>query len=216
MKIVLIGATGFVGSAILKEALQRGHQVVALARNTSKIRVSDPGLTLKNLDVTDTPALAAAIKGNDVVISAFNAGWGNPDLYTDFLTGSKAIEAATAASGVKRLIVIGGAGSLEVNGQQLVDSPAFPEQFKAGATAARDYLAVLKENRLLDWTFFSPAIEMGPHVQTGRTGKYRLGNNNPVVDTNGKSVLSVEDLAVVILDEAESGQHIHRRFTAGY
>ncbi|ANH81267.1 histidine kinase [Niabella ginsenosidivorans] len=215
MKIVLIGATGFVGNAILKEALQRGQQVTALARDTSKIRISDPNLTVKDQDVADV-ALATVIKGNDAVISAFNAGWGNPNLYEDFLTGSKEIEKAVEASGVKRLIVIGGAGSLEVNGHQLVDSDGFPEQFRAGASAARDYLNILKENQLLDWTFFSPAIEMGPHVQTGRTGKYRLGTDSPVFDNNGKSVLSVEDLAVVILDEAENGQHIRQRFTAGY
>lgn len=216
MKMVIIGATGFVGSAILKEAAQRGHTITALARNTSAIDEAGGAVKTIDLDVTNETALAEAIKGNDVVISAFNAGWTNPDLYNDYLTGAHHIEAAVEKSGVKRLIVIGGAGSLEINGQQLVDGPDFPAAYKAGATGARDYLTHLKTNDRLDWSFFSPAIEMNPGVDTGRTGHYRLGSDAPVFDANGRSFLSVEDLAVVILDEAEQPAHIRRRFTAGY
>lgn len=125
MKIAIIGATGFVGSAILKEALQRGHEVLALARSTSSITEKNPLLALLNIDVANTDELTAAIKGSDVVISAFNAGWTNPNLYNDFLSGSKEIEKAVAAARIKRLIVMGGAGSLYIDGIQLVDGPDF-------------------------------------------------------------------------------------------
>ncbi|WP_447639948.1 MULTISPECIES: NAD(P)-dependent oxidoreductase [Chitinophagaceae] len=216
-KIAVIGATGFVGSHLVKEALGRGLGVVAIARNTSQLESHDH-LKKVDLDATDADALEKALAEHevDVVVSAFNAGWGNPNLYDDFLNGSKKIEAAVAKTGVKRLIVIGGAGSLYIDGKQLVDSPEFPQEYKAGATAARDYANILKANETLDWTFFSPAIEMNPHVTTGRTGHYRIGADTPVFDSNGKSVLSVEDLAVAILDEVENPQFIRKRFTAAY
>ncbi len=120
------------------------------------------------------------------------------------------------ASNVNRWIVIGGAGSLFIDGKQLVDGENFPAEIKPGATAARDYLNTLKEEKELNWTFFSPAIEMHAGVTIGRTGKYRLGLENPVFDDAGKCVLSVEDLAIVIADEVESNKHPRQRFTAAY
>lgn len=216
MNIAIIGATGFVGSALVTEALQRGHQVTAIARDTSKIAQQD-GLTTKTADATKEDQFSAAAKGADVVISAYNAGWTNPDLYQDFLAGSKAVQAAVKASGIKRFIVIGGAGSLYITpGLQLVDTPEFPPEYKPGATAARDYLNILKEEQELDWTFFSPAIEMHQGISTGRTGQYRTALENPVFDTNNRSILSVQDLAVAVIDEAEQNNHIRERFTAAY
>ncbi|WP_118951330.1 NAD(P)-dependent oxidoreductase [Taibaiella helva] len=217
MNIAIIGASGFVGSALVKEALQRGHTVTAIARDISKIKEENSNLHKKAVDVADNAALLQALKGSDLVISAYNAGWTNPNLYHDFLEGSKAIQTAVKASAVKRFIAIGGAGSLYIApGTQLVDSPDFPEAFKAGATAARDYLNYLKEEQDIDWTFFSPAIEMHHGINTGRTGQYRTGLEHPVFDSNNRSVLSVEDLAVAVLDEAEQGRHIRQRFTAAY
>jgi putative NADH-flavin reductase len=152
-----------------------------------------------------------------VVISAFNAGWTNPNLYDDFLSGSKSIQQAVKQAGVKRMIIVGGAGSLYANeDQQLVDSVNFPTEIKPGATAARDYLNILKEETEMDWVFFSPAIEMHPGVTEGRTGKYRLGKDHPVVDENNVSKLSPEDVAVVLLDEVEDPKHHQERFTAAY
>lgn len=216
MKIALIGATGFVGTHLLEEALQRGHEVTVIVRDPSKIGNPSEKLTVVKGDIKHVAELAAQLKGNDVVVSAFNPGWTNPNIYDDFIAGSKDIQAAVEQSGVKRLITIGGAGSLYIDGKQLVDSPDFPAEYKAGATAARDYLNMLKENTVLDWTFFSPAIEMHPGITTGRTGKFRLGTENPVFNESGRSILSVQDLAVVIIDEAENAQFLKKRFTAAY
>lgn len=216
MKTTLIGASGFVGTAILNELLSRGHEVTAIVRDASKISIESKLLTVKAVDVLNTVALASAISGTDAVISAYNAGWTNPNLYDDFLAGSEAIQKAIKESGVARLIVIGGAGSLYINGQQLVDGPEFPADYKAGATAARDYLNLLKEEQDLNWTFFSPAIEMHPGITAGRTGQYRLGTESPVFNEEGRSILSVEDLAMVIADEVESNKHPKQRFTAAY
>jgi putative NADH-flavin reductase len=213
MKIAIIGATGFVGSAILNELSSRNHEITAIARNPK----NSSNLNWISADIFNTDALAEAIKGNDVVISAYNSGWTNPNIYDDFIAGSKAIQEAIKKSGVKRFITIGGAGSLFVApGLQAVDTPDFPKEYHAGASAARDYLNILKEEKDLDWAFFSPAFEMHQGITTGRTGKYRLGLENPVFNDEQRSILSVEDLAVVIADEAETPKHHQVRFTAAY
>ena len=216
MKVALIGATGFVGNAVLKEALHRGKEVTAIVRNPEKLS-PQKNLKIVQGDVFDRNHLAELLKGNDVVISAYNAGWTNPDLYNEFIKGSESIQEAVKKSGVKRLIVNGGAGSLFVAPEvEVIDSPDFPDAFKAGAGAARDYLNILKKEDQLDWTFVSPAIEMNPGTKHGRTGHYRTGLDNPVFDENNHSTISVEDLAVAILDEAESPKHFRVRFTVGY
>ncbi len=216
MKIALLGATGFVGTALLHEALTRGHQVTAILRDPAKLTTLNERLTVVTGDVANDAHLAQQLAGHDLVLSAYNAGWGNPDLYNDFLAGSRAIEHATAQAGVPRLVVVGGAGSLFIDGHQLVDGPQFPAEYKAGATAARDYLNELKKNPDLDWTFFSPAIEMHPGIDTSRTGHYRLGTENPVFNADGRSFLSVEDTAVAVLDEVEQHRFSRQRFTAAY
>lgn len=215
-RIALIGATGFVGSHIMKELLSRGYPVTAIARSEADVTIKDGNLRVVEVDVLDTEKLTSVIEDSDIVVSAFNAGWGNPNIYNDYLNGYKSIEKAVDDSNIDRYIVIGGAGSLYIDGKQIVDGPGFPDKFKGGATAARDYLNKLKENKELDWTYFSPAIEMGPHLKIGRTGKYRLGTDEPVLNADGESVLSVEDLAVVIVDEIEKHQFSRQRFTAGY
>jgi putative NADH-flavin reductase len=213
MKIALIGATGFVGSNILNELTNRNHEITAIARNPKT------GLNVNWVaaDIFDVTALAEILKGNDVVINAYNPGWTNPNIYEDFINGSKSIQEAVKKSGVKRFITIGGAGSLFVAPNlQAVDTPDFPKEYHAGATAARDFLNIIKEEKELDWAFFSPAFEMHQGITTGRTGKYRLGLDNPIFDENQRSILSVEDLAVVIADEAENPKHHQVRFTAAY
>lgn len=213
MKVAIIGATGFVGSTILNEISNRNHEITAIARNPKK----DNEVNWVKADVFNCYELADALKGNDVVISAYNSGWTNPNIYDDFISGSKSIQEAVKKSGVKRFITIGGAGSLFVApGVQAVDTPDFPKEYHAGASAARDYLNIIKEEKDLDWAFFSPAFEMHAGITTGRTGNYRLGLENPVFDENNRSILSVEDLAVVIADETENPKHHKVRFTAAY
>jgi putative NADH-flavin reductase len=213
MKIAIIGATGFVGSTILNELANRNHEITAIARNPK----DSTNVNWVKADILNTAELASILKGNDVVISAYNAGWTNPNLYDDFIAGSKSIQEAVKQSGVKRFLTIGGAGSLFVAPNlQAVDTPDFPKEYHAGASAARDYLNILKEEKDLDWAFFSPAFEMHPGITTGRTAKYRLGLDNPVFDDNQRSILSVEDLAVVIADEVEAPKHHQVRFTAAY
>lgn len=215
MKIAIIGATGFVGENIVKEAVSRGLDVTAMARNIDKLNIDN--VKKISVDVYDKEALAETLKGFDVVLSAFNSGWTNPNIYDDFMKGSRNIQDAVKIAGVKRLIVVGGAGSLYVDeNTQLIDTDEFPEEFKLGASGARDYLNELKSEKDLDWVFFSPAIEMNPTIKTGRTGKYRLGKDQPVFNENNQSILSVEDLAVVLLDELENPKHHQERFTAAY
>ena len=216
MKIALIGATGFVGSKLLTEALSRGHQVTAIVRDPAKLTEKSDRLTIVTGDVNQPEQFAQQLVGHDIVLNAFSAGWENPNLYADFLAGSRAIEKATEQAEVPRLLAIGGAGSLFIDGKQLVDGPEFPANIKPGALAARDYLNELKQNTKLDWTFFSPAIEMHPGITTGRTGHYRLGTENPVFNAEGRSILSGEDLAIAVLDEVEKHQFSRQRFTAAY
>jgi putative NADH-flavin reductase len=213
MKIAIIGATGFVGSAILNELANRNHNITAIARNPKETS----NVTWIAADIFNIDALADILKGHDVIINAYNPGWTNPNIYDDFLAGSKAIQEAVKKSGVKRFITIGGAGSLFVAPDlQAVDTPDFPKEIYPGASAARDYLNIIKEEKDLDWAFFSPAFEMHAGTKTGRTGKYRLGLENPVFNDEQRSILSVEDLAVVIADETETPKHHQVRFTAGY
>ncbi|GAA0546293.1 NAD(P)-dependent oxidoreductase [Chitinophaga japonensis] len=217
MKVALIGASGFVGSHMLRELLDRGHQATAIVRNPDKIAVQHPNLVVEKGDVYNEAEVTALVKGLDAVISAFNPGWTNPNIYNDFLAGSRSIQQGVKKAGVKRLIVIGGAGSLEVApGVQLIDTPQFPAEYREGASGARDYLDVLKQEQELDWTFISPAIEMHQGTAGVRKGTYRTALDNPVFDENGRSVLSVEDLAVATVDELEQPKHIRRRFTAAY
>ena len=214
MKIAIIGATGFLGKSLTNELSNRRHEVTAISRTAQE---SDKdNLKYVAADVYNVEALAEVLKGHDAVISAFNPGWTNPNIYADFLKGAKAIQEAVKLSGVKRLITVGGAGSLYIDGKQLVDGPDFPADIKPGATAAREYLDIIKEEKDLDWAFFSPAIEMHPGITTGRTGKYRLGTESPVFNEDGRSILSGEDVAVVLADEVENPKHHQVRFTAAY
>lgn len=215
-KVALIGATGFVGTQILKELVDRNIAVKAIVRDAGKV-VDNSLVESVSVDINKEEELKNALVGVDAVISSFNAGWTNPNLYNDFLEGSKSIENAVKKSGVKRFIVIGGAGSLYIDDTiQLVDTPNFPAEIKPGALAARDYLTHLKTEKELEWTFFSPAIEMHQGTAGVRRGTYRTNLENPVFDADNRSILSVEDVAVVIADELEYPKHIRQRFTAAY
>ena len=213
MKIALIGGTGFVGSAVLEELLQRGHQVSALARNPGKYAARD-GLRVVAADVLDAAQVAQAVEGQDAVISAYNPGWKEPKIYDLFLQGTTAIVEGVKRSRVKRLLVVGGAGSLFVApGVQGVDTPHFPAEWKQGALAARDALTAIRNESTLDWTFLSPAVMLAPGA---RTGKIRIGGDDVLMDGDKPAGISVADLAVAIVDEIETPRHVKRRFTVAY
>ncbi|CAN5391288.1 NAD(P)-dependent oxidoreductase [soil metagenome] len=211
MKIALIGATGFVGSAILSELLSRGHQVTALARHPAKL-AAQPGLSVVKVDVMDAAQVAQAVAGHEAVISAYNPGWSEPQIHDLFLQGSQAILDGVKQSGLRRLLVVGGAGSLFVApGVQLVDTPEFPAAYKQGALAAREFLTRLQAESALDWSFISPPIGLAPG---GRTGHYRLGADALLPGQGDQPAgMSVADLAVAIVDEIEQPRHLQRRFT---
>lgn len=213
MKIALIGATGFVGSEVLKELLSRGHQVTALARTPAKLP-AQPGLTVVKADALDAAQVAAAVAGHDAVVDSYNPGWSEPRIHDVFLQGTRAILDGVKRSGVKRVLVVGGAGSLFVApGVQLVDTPHFPAEYKQGALAAREALNQIRAETALEWTFLSPAALLAPGP---RTGKFRIGAEELLMDGDKPAGLSVADLAVAIVDEIETPKHIRKRFTAAY
>jgi putative NADH-flavin reductase len=211
MHIALIGAGGFIGSALLQEALARGHKVTALLTRPEKL-AAHAQLKAVKADVNDTQALASQLKGLDAVLSAFS-GHAQADTEAYYVKGMESILKATRESGVKRLLVVGGAGSLEVApGVQLLDTPQFPAQYKPTAEGARKALGLLRETPL-DWTMLSPSAVIAPGE---RTGKFRLGGDQLLADAQGNSRISVEDYAVAFIDELEKPAHSRRRFTVGY
>ena len=213
MKIALIGATGFVGSAILKEALERGHDVTAIVRHPDKLQ-AHPKLHAKKGDVYSADEVARLVSGHDAVISAFNPGWNDPEIYNHQVKGTESIIKGVKQAGVKRLLFVGGAGSLEVKpGVQSVDLPKFPAEYKQGALATRDALNMLRKETSLEWSFLSPSADLSPGQ---RTGKFRLGKDQLLKDAKGESRVSVEDYSVAMLDEVERPAHIRQRFTVGY
>lgn len=213
--VTLIGASGFVGTAILNELLARGHRVTAVVRNPGKIGIKSPSLTVVQADVTDTSALVAACKGRDAVISAYNPGWTNPNIYEETLRNYPLILEAVRQSGVRRLLCVGGAGTLFcAPGLRVVDSGVIPDAIMGGVRSLGEfYLNTLMNEKEIDWIFFSPAGTLEPGK---RTGKFRLGKDDLIVDENGNSHISVEDYAVAMVDELEMPQHHYERFTIDY
>lgn len=213
-KFAVIGATGYVGSAVVKELASRGHQVIALARNTDKVQKAD-NIQPVATDV-ESPDLVKQLESVDGVISAFNAGWQNPNLATDFTRGSQAIINAAKNANVPYLLVVGGAGSLYVAPNlQLIDTPEFPKEIFDGANAARNLLNDLKDRRDVNWAFISPPALLG--VTGGfsevRTGEYRLGADELLMNGDVPAGISVADLAIAIADDVENQGHLFQRFT---
>ena len=213
MKVAIVGATGYVGSRLLSEALNRGHRVTAIVRNPEKLP-QHPQLSVAKCDVSNEDAVAEAVAGHDAVISAFNPSRTRRDNNIPQIGTIRSLIAGMKRAGVKRLLVVGGAGSLEVApGLQLVDTPDFPPNWKAGSLATREVLHILRSEQELEWSFLSPSAVLEPGQ---RTDKFRLGTDQLLIDSAGQSRISLEDYAVAMIDELESPKHIRRRFTVGY
>ncbi len=206
MKIALYGPSGMIGKRIMEEALHRGHEVTAVVREASKFTEVNQNLFVEEGDIMDQAGVTSVSAGKDVVISAYGPGNGDP---RSLLAAAHSLVAGRP----KRLIVVGGAGSLEVaHGVQLVDTPDFPPAWKQLALAHRDALPIFK-NADLDWAYVSPAAFIEPGE---RTGTFRTGTGRLIVDEAGQSKISVEDFAVAILNEVERPHFIRQQFTVGY
>ncbi|MBJ9976881.1 NAD(P)-dependent oxidoreductase [Pseudomonas sp. S75] len=202
-KIAIIGATGRAGSQLLEEALRRGHEVVAIARDPSALQ-GRAGVTVKAVDANDATALQAAVSGVDAVLSAAH-----------FATlPARAVIDPVKRAGVERLLVVGGAGSLLLpSGQRVIDSPDFPEAYKAEASAGAEFLDTLRQEQQLDWTFLSPSAEF---VEGERSGRYTVGKDHLLIGADGRSWISFADYAIALIDELERPAHSRQRFTVGY
>lgn len=214
-KIVLIGASGFVGSAILKEAINRGHKVVAVVRNPEKISLVSDKLTIVKADVSSVDVVASVCANIDTVISAYNPGWSNTKIAEETLSVYSAILAGVKKAGVKRFLCVGGAGTLFcAPNLRLVDAGVLPAEIMPAVKSLGDfYLNTLTKENEIDWVFFSPAGNLTPGQ---RTGKFRLGKDDLIVNDKGESSISVEDYAVAMIDELEKEAHHKERFTIGY
>lgn len=202
-KIAIIGATGRAGSQLLEEALRRGHSVTAIARDTSKIG-QRAGVVTRNVDALDADALQTAVAGHDVVISAAHFA----------SLPASAVVGPVKKAGVKRLLVVGGAGSLLLpDGTRVIDSAGFPEAYKAEASAGAVFLENLRQEKDLDWTFLSPSAEF---VEGERTGTFRVGKDDLLVSREGRSWITFADYAIALIDEVETPTHSRQRFTVGY
>lgn len=214
MKLAVIGATGYVGQAVVKELAARQHQVTAFARTIDKV-VSAENVHAVSVDVNSLN-FAEQLKDFDAVVSAFNPGWSNPNIAADFRKGSNAIIEAAKTAQVPYLLIVGGAGSLYVAPNlQLIDTSDFPKEIFDGANAARNLLRDLQDRRDVNWAMISPPALLGAEsgFSEERTGHYQLGSDNLIMNGNAPAGISVADLAIAIADDMENKAHLFKRFT---
>lgn len=212
MKFALYGAAGMIGSRIAKEALDGEHSVTALVRNTGKLGFQHPRLTEIQADARDADDVAKKIAGHDAVISAISPrGDGGVE---GFLKAADALMEGCKLAGVKRILWVGGAGSLEVApGKRLMDAPEFPDAYKTEANAQFEALKLFRAETELEWTYASPAALIAPGT---RLGKFKLGADALVVNAKGESRISVEDFAYACVYQLEKHGKVRQRFTAAY
>ena len=212
MHVVLFGASGTIGQRIAREARARGHQVTAVVRHPADVEGVE-GVSVVQGDVTDPTGVARVVRGADAVVSAVSPRGGQP--FSMLSRAAHALIEGMKQAGLKRLVVVGGAGSLQApEGGRVMDRPSFPTAWKPFAEAHAEALEVYRrEGAGLDWTYISPADLIQPGE---RTGHYRAGGETLVVDAEGHSHISTEDYAVALVDELEHPAHVGRRFTVGY
>ena len=209
MNVALYGATGNAGARILKELLARGHLVTAIVRDPAKLQ-PQPGLSVRRGDLSDVAQIAESLRGTEAVISAYGPGLNSPG---ELVGATERLVNGLQQAGVRRLLMVGGAGSLEVApGVQLIDSGYLPDEWKPIARAHRDALEILKASDL-DWTSLCPAGYFEPGQ---RTGVFRLGKDNLIANEKGESRISMEDYAIAMVDELEKHAHPRQRFSVGY
>jgi len=216
MKLVVFGATGNVGQRVVAEALRRGHEVVGVVRDPEAVQSPDKRVRLVKGDATNADSVAKIARGADTVVSAISPRPNARGLPAPSLSkNARALIQGLRAAGVKRVLYVGGASSLEVApGKALADTPDFPEIYREEAREGREALAIWRnEAKGMDWTYLSPAVEIAPGK---RTGKYRTTDDKILFDDKGKSFITFEDYAVAVLDELERPQHIAKRFGVAY
>ncbi len=210
MKLTVFGASGTIGQRIVEEALSRGHEVLAVARNISKLSIQHSKLKTKTGDLLDSNTVKEISSGSDAVISAYGPGSEQAD---NLSKAASSLLEGTNIVGVP-VYFVGGAGSLEVAPNlQLVDTPSFPAEYKKVAMAHRDALQLIQDSKFNHWTYLSPAAYIYPGE---KLGKYRLGQDQLLKDSEGNSKISAEDYALALLDEVESPKHKGKRFTVAY
>jgi uncharacterized protein len=214
MKVAIVGATGMIGSTLLEEAVDRGHVVTAVSRHATKLPAHDRVRPVE-ADVNDTKALADAFSGQEAILHAFAP----PRLCVEERVeqqraGTRSIIAAAKSAGVRRILAVGGAGTLEVApGIMNADRPDFPASWEGGVKSTALIKGLLAAEPDLDWTFLCPSHDI---FVGERTGKFRLGLDQMLVDADGKSSISTADYAIAMIDELENPKHSRRRFTVGY
>jgi hypothetical protein len=215
-QFVLFGASGMIGQRVLAEALERGHRVTAVMRDPSKVTTKNANLTVVTGDATDPGTVTRVAQGADAVIAAVSRRGPGLDQKAAYQQVGEGLMTGLRALGADgpRLVLVGGAGSLEVApGQRLVDQPGFPDVYKGEALAHADLLTWVRGVKDVKWAYASPAAEIAPGE---RTGVFRLSGDTLLSDADGHSFISAEDFAIALVDEAESGAHLGERFTAAY
>ena len=210
MKIAIIGATGTIGQRLVQEGLRRKYEITAATRDSFKIDKNTERLQGISVNVLDPISVEAVVAGHDVVINAFGPQFGNEG---ELIEAASAVVEGMKRAGVQRLLVVGGAGSLEVEpGVRLMDTPDFPAEIRPLAQAHVDAYEIYSQSDL-DWTYVSPASWIEPGK---RTGNFRIGTNRLVTDDDGASRISIEDYAAALFDEVEDPLFTRTRFTVAY
>lgn len=213
MKITVLGAAGNVGRRVVAEAVARGHDVSAVVRDASKFADLPSGAVSKIGDATDAADVAKLTAGQDVVVNATRPPANDS---TQVRASTKALMDGVAANDT-RLIVVGGAATLAVPGSGgrtvMEDANYLPVSARHIGRASADQYEACRTEERVDWVYLSPPASLAPGL---RTGQYRTGADELVVDSEGNSSISIEDLAVALVDEIEVPRHRQRRFTVAY